>query len=111
MLRKVLVYSSQPDRPRSNYMHSRPPTSRKAMVAFLLGVTAIACGFLAIAGQSDLLLLGVAGCGISALSLGIVALQDVRRNPGALRGAPLAAWGIGLPVAGIGIGFILLPAT
>lgn len=80
-------------------------------MASLLGVTTFACGFLAIAGRSDLLLLGVASCGVFALVLGIVALRDVRRNPAALGGAPLAAWGIGLPVAGIGLGFILLPMT
>jgi hypothetical protein len=86
-------------------------TSSAAASSLLCALASIACGILVILTQFDFLLFGIAGFGVLAIGLGIRGIRQVRRNPGQLTGAALAKWGIGLPLAGLVLGFVLLPAT
>ena len=71
----------------------------------------LACGVLALFGSEDRLLAGVPLFWLLALILGIGALADIKRAAGGLGGSGLAGGGMGVPVAGFAIGFLLLPAT
>ncbi len=84
-------------------------TSRKCVAAFVLGLTAIVAGFLAVAFRSDAYLLVLLGCTVFAIALGIQGWREVGRNPHRWQGKGLAAWGVGLPVGSLWLGFILLP--
>ena len=77
----------------------------------LAGLLAVACGFLAVLSRSDLFLVGVAVCWLLAIVLGVRGWRAIRRAAGGLRGKTLAGWGMGVPLLGAGLGFILLPAT
>jgi hypothetical protein len=86
-------------------------TSRKAVAAFVAGLSAVACGLLALLTTSDLFLAGVAASCVLAVLLGWRAWVEVGRSPGTLTGKALAGWGMAVPVAGLVLGFLLLPAT
>ena len=85
-------------------------TSGKASAAFVLGLVSLASGFLAIIVGTDLALLGLLG-GPLAILFGILALRDMGRSSGQVTARTLAKWGIGLPIGGLGLGLVLLPAT
>jgi hypothetical protein len=92
-------------------MEKAVPTSGKAMVAFAAGLLSVLCGIIALVGSSDLFLAGVPLFWLLALVLGVWGLAGIRRAAGGLGGSGLACGGIGLPVAGFTLGFLLLPAT
>ena len=56
-------------------------------------------------------LLGILFFGILAFVLGISSRMQIKRAEGKLWGAALAGWGMGISVVGLGLGFLLLPAT
>src|SRR5690242_8520247 len=82
-----------------------------AASAFLSGILAVVCGILVLGTQSDGFLLGIVGFSLLALVLGTWGLIRIRWARGALRGKAFAGWGMGIPVCGFGLGFLLLPAT
>jgi hypothetical protein len=86
-------------------------TSLAAAAAFLSGLLSVACAVLAFLAQTDLFLAGVALFAVLAIVLGIVGWIQVGRAPDLFRGNALAAWAITLCVAGVALGFLLLPAT
>ena len=86
-------------------------TSLQAIASLLMGLLSIACGFLALASQSDLFLLGVVLFWLLAILFGLRSWVAVRRSSGGLRGKGLAGWGMGAPLIGFGLGFLLLPVT
>ena len=86
-------------------------TSGKAVAAFLAGLLSVACGFLAIARRSDLFLVGVVLSSGLAIVLGVRSWVEVGRNPGSLRGKAFAGWGATIPLVGLALGFLLVPAT
>jgi hypothetical protein len=86
-------------------------TSGQAAAALLAGLLSVACGVLALASESDLFLLGVVLCWLLALVLGVWSWVAIGRASGRLRGKTLAGWGMGAPLVGFGLGFLLLPAT
>jgi hypothetical protein len=85
--------------------------SAKAAASFGAGILSLVCGFLAVASSSDLFLIGVPAFFVAAVILGMLGRRDIRRAPANLRGKALAAWGMAIPVGGIGLGFFLLPAV
>jgi hypothetical protein len=92
-------------------MSVRTRTSGKAVAAFLAGISSVACGVFALASASDLFLVGIPLFMLLALVLGWRAWIEVGRSAGALSGKALAGWGTAIPVVGVGLGFLLLPAT
>jgi hypothetical protein len=85
--------------------------SGKAVAALLLGLASLGSGFLALVTAFDLFLLGVvAGC-MLAILFAALARRDMRHSQGVLQGKALAGWGVGLPVGGVCLGFLLLPVT
>jgi len=86
-------------------------SSGKAVGAFFMGLLSVACGFLALVSESDVLLLGVVLFWVLALVLGICGLREIKRSVGGLCGKGFAAWGIGIAPTGLVLGFLLLPAT
>jgi hypothetical protein len=92
-------------------MNASPHVSRLATGAFVAGFLSLACGFVALAIDLDLLLLGIPLGFLVALALGISGRRAIQRSEGALTGAKLAAWGIALPLGGACLGFLLLPFT
>jgi hypothetical protein len=83
--------------------------SGKAVLAMVTGMLAIVSGILANSSRSDLYLLGIPLFWGLALVLGVVARKEIKRAGGALIGKGLAAWGMGIPTVGFGLGFLLLP--
>jgi hypothetical protein len=90
-------------------MSAQPQTSAKARAAFVLGLLSLGSGFLALVSETDFFLLGLFGCPLAIL-LGVRGWREVGRSSGRLTGKALAGWGIGLPVGGFCLGFLLLPA-
>ncbi len=88
-----------------------PRTSVKAVGALLAGVVSVGCGLLALASASDLFLVGIPFFMLLALVLGWRAWVEVARSGGAVSGKALAGWGMAIPFVGVGLGFLLLPAT
>jgi hypothetical protein len=84
-------------------------TSRKATAAFVLGLVSLGAGLLAIVSRTDLFLLGLLG-GPLAIVFGVLGLREARRSSGLLTGQALAKWGIGLPIGGLCLGLVFLPA-
>jgi len=76
-----------------------------------LAFASVASGILTVLSEFDSFLLGVVAFGVMAIGFGIYGIRQVCRNPSEFRGAALAAWGIGLPLAGLFLGFVVLPAT
>ncbi len=92
-------------------MTSPVQTSHKAIAAFTLGLLALGSGFLALVSSSDFFLLGVPVFAVLAIVFGIMGRREVKRAPGRLQGKALAGWGMGIPVGGCCLGFLLLPAV
>jgi hypothetical protein len=92
-------------------MNVEPRTSRLAVTAFCSGLGALVCGFLALVSDADFFLLGLATGFFLAVACAMAGLWAIRRSDGILAGKGLAKWGIGLPVGGLVLGFLLLPAT
>jgi hypothetical protein len=86
-------------------------TSKKPLVAFVLGMLSLGCGILALFSSFDLFLLGIPLFWLAALGVGIVVWREAGGNVGHLRGQTLAKWGIGAPVGGACLGFLLMPFT
>ena len=86
-------------------------TSPKAAAALLFGLLSLGCGLLVLLGAPDFLLLGVPLFFGLAIPTGVLGGREVKRSHGQLRGKALAGWGIGLPVGGVCLGFLLLPAV
>jgi hypothetical protein len=82
-----------------------------AVVALVAGILALVSGILAVFSRSDLFLVGVVLFGCLAFVFGIVGRIAIMRAGGTLRGKGLAAWGMGTPIAGFVLGFLLLPFT
>jgi len=64
-----------------------------------LAFASVASGILTVLSEFDFFLLGVVAFGVMAIGFGIYGIRQVCRNPSEFRGAALAAWGIGLPLA------------
>jgi hypothetical protein len=90
---------------------SQSQMSKGAVAAFLSGILSLSSGFLAQVTDDDFFLIGIPVFFLLALILGIKGRRAIARNPGQLRGKALAGWGMGLPVGGICLGFLLLPAV
>src|SRR5260370_37616995 len=86
-------------------------TSSKAVAAFALGLSALGSGFLALVSGSDLFLLGIPAFTVLAIVFGIFGRREVNRAPDRWQGKGLAGWGMGIPMGGLGLGFLLLPAV
>jgi hypothetical protein len=85
--------------------------SSAAACSLLFAFASIASGVLTVLTEFDFFLLGIVAFGVLAIGFGIYGIWKVRRNPSHLRGTALAGWGIGLPLAGLVLGFGLLPET
>jgi hypothetical protein len=81
------------------------------MAAFFCGLACLVSGVMALVLTSDLLLLGVAVSFLAALVLGVLALRKAKGHPDRSRVRKLAGWGIGLPIGGLGLAFLLLPTV
>ena len=92
-------------------MDTTTGTSSKAMAGFLAGVLSLACGVLVLITQSDWFLVGIVVFLALAVVLGWRAWVEDGPSSGILTGRSLAGWGMALPIAGCGLGFILLPAV
>jgi hypothetical protein len=92
-------------------MDPQRQTSPKAALAFAFGLLSLGSGLMALLARSDLFRLGVPVGLVLALTFGILGLREVRGSSGRFTGRALAGWGIGLPVGGMSLGFLLLPAT
>ena len=84
-------------------------TSGKAVLAMVTGILALFSGILANSSRSDLFLLGIPLFWGLAIVFGVIARIDIKRAVGTLTGKGLAAWGMGIPTVGFGLGFLLLP--
>jgi hypothetical protein len=82
-----------------------PPSWRKAVALFLLGILSVTSGTLALFSGSDALLVAVLLFGGAALVLWVTDRRERSRLPS----RRLAAWGLGLALAGLGLGFVVLP--
>jgi hypothetical protein len=77
----------------------------------VLSLLSVAAGVLAVAGRSDLCILGVIGFALPALALSVLAWKQIIARPADLHGRAFAVWGIGLSVCGLAVGFLGLPAV
>jgi hypothetical protein len=86
-------------------------TSKKLLLALILGMLSLGCGILALFSAFDFFLLGIPLFWLAALGAGIVGWREANQSAGQLRGYNLAKWGIGVPVVGACLGFLLMPFT
>jgi lysylphosphatidylglycerol synthetase-like protein (DUF2156 family) len=86
-------------------------TSGKAVLTLVFGLSSLVCGFLALVAENDLLLVAVVLFAIAAVVLGVLSRLEIKRASGSLRGKALVGWGIGTPVGGFGLAFLILPMT
>lgn len=86
-------------------------TSTTAVLALIAGVASLCCGILVLASKSDSYLIGIVLSGALALVLGVYSRIKIWRSNGRLRGKGFATWGMGMPLGGFALGFLLLPGT
>ena len=86
-------------------------TSGKARAAICFCLLSITAAILAIVSRSDFFLIGMPVGWLLAVLFGILGLRDIAKSGGTMRGKAMAKWAIGLPIAGLGLGFCLLPAV
>jgi hypothetical protein len=85
-------------------------TSWVCVFTFIAGLLTVGCAVLALGSASDLFLIGVVAFTVLTVVLGIYSWQKISSAAGRLRGKRLSGWGMGMPVCGFGLGFLLLPS-
>ncbi len=84
-------------------------TSGKAVSTLVLGVSSLVCGYLGLVVENDWFLVAVVVFAALAVVLGVLSRIDIKRASGGLRGKGLVTWGIGTPLCGFGLAFLILP--
>jgi hypothetical protein len=86
-------------------------TSGKAVAAFLAAELSVVCGVMVLVSTSDLFLLGIVLFAVLAFLLGVWSWVEILRASHPLGGKGLAGLGMTIPLVGLILGFLLLPAT
>ncbi len=85
--------------------------SLAAVLALVAGILAVVCGIMALASNSDWYLAGIGLWLLLSIVFGVYSWVRINRSEGRLQGKGVAFLGMGLPVGGFALGFLLLPQT
>jgi hypothetical protein len=92
-------------------MDTSSRVSLAAVLALIAGIFAVVFGIMALASNSDWYLAGIALSLLISFVSGIYGCVTISGSEGRLQGKGVALLGMGLPVGGFVLGFLLLPQT
>jgi len=84
-------------------------TSFMSVLTVLAGLSSLVCGFLSLMSDSDSFLLRVVLFFALSMLCGLLSWVGINRAGGRLHGKGFAACGMGMPLGGFALGFLLLP--